>query len=175
MEEINGVWQGACYPFREGLSTGILNMQFTPKGQLITGGTNRGWPVRGAKSNALERLDWTGKVPFEIKEINALHDGFRCTFTKPIDPKTGSNPSTYKLMTYTHIYQQGYGSPEVDHTYPEVQKAEISHNGMEVRLSIKDMVQGHVHEFDFSNLKSANEESPLHTKAYYTLNEIPRL
>ena len=29
-EQVNGVWQGACYPFREGLSTGILNIQFTP-------------------------------------------------------------------------------------------------------------------------------------------------
>ena len=65
-EQVNGVWQGACYPFREGLSTGILNLQFTPMGRLLCGGTNRGWPVRGIKPFALERLDWTGKMPFEI-------------------------------------------------------------------------------------------------------------
>ena len=23
-EQVNGVWQGACYPFREGLATGVL-------------------------------------------------------------------------------------------------------------------------------------------------------
>ncbi len=33
-EKVNGVWQGACYPFREGLSTGILNVAFTPGGNL---------------------------------------------------------------------------------------------------------------------------------------------
>ena len=44
-EKINGVWQGACYPFREGLSTGLLNIHFTPQGHLLTGGTNRGWLV----------------------------------------------------------------------------------------------------------------------------------
>jgi len=87
-EQINGVWQGACYPFREGLSTGILNVQFTPKGRLLAGGTNRGWPVRGIKPFALERLDWTGKLPFEIKRIHITPDGFKIVFTKPVDAKT---------------------------------------------------------------------------------------
>ena len=45
-EKVNGVWQGACYPFREGFDTGLLAVQFTPQGSLIAGGTNRGWPVR---------------------------------------------------------------------------------------------------------------------------------
>ena len=34
-EKVNGVWQGACYPFREGFSTGILNLQFTPEGTFL--------------------------------------------------------------------------------------------------------------------------------------------
>ena len=29
-EKVNGVWQGACYPFREGFDTGLLAVQFTP-------------------------------------------------------------------------------------------------------------------------------------------------
>ena len=51
-EEINGVWQGACYPFREGLATGTMHVEFSHSaGQLVTGGftTNRQWPVRGAE------------------------------------------------------------------------------------------------------------------------------
>ena len=38
-EKVNGVWQGACYPFREGFDTGLLAVQFTPDGNLIAGGT----------------------------------------------------------------------------------------------------------------------------------------
>ena len=47
-ERINGVWQGACYPFREGLGSGIMNVEFSPAGQLVAGGftTNTQWPVR---------------------------------------------------------------------------------------------------------------------------------
>ena len=173
MEQINGVWQGACYPFREGLSTGILNVVFTPEGQLLTGGTNRGWPVRGAGDNVLERLDWTGKVPFEIREIKVRPDGFLLEFTRACDPDTAGDPANYTLQTYTHIYQKGYGSPEVDHTTPNVREAVVSDEGRSVHLKIKGMVQGHVHDFDVSAIRSAQGEPPLHTRAYYTLNEIP--
>lgn len=172
-EEINGVWQGACYPFREGLSTGILAVAFTPEGQLIAGGTNRGWPVRGTKQNVLERIDWTGKVPFEIQEINARPDGFLLTFTKPVDPATARRTDIYQLTTYTHIYRKGYGSPEVDHTTPAVERAEVLEGGRQVRLQVDGLVQGHVHDFNLTGLRSAEDEALVHAKAYYTLNEIP--
>ena len=63
-EQVNGVWQGACYPFREGFDTGLLAVQFTPDGNLIAGGTNRGWPVRGPRAYAdpTTRLDRPGPV-----------------------------------------------------------------------------------------------------------------
>ncbi|MAG93151.1 MAG: hypothetical protein CMJ48_05315 [Planctomycetaceae bacterium] len=172
-EKVNGVWQGACYPFREGLATGLLACQFTPQGDLIVGGTNRGWPVRGPRAFALQRLDWTGKVPFEIKQINARPDGFLVTFTKPVDPAIASDPSSYALTTYTHIYQQGYGSPEVDHTTPRVLKAVVSEDGLRARLQIEGLVQGHVHDFDLGRIRSAAGQKLVHVNAYYTLNEIP--
>ncbi len=173
-EKINGVWQGACYPFREGLATGLLACQFTPRGDLITGGTNRGWPVRGPRAFALQRLDWTGKVPFEIQEINARGDGFLLTFTKPVDRAVGSKPESYQMTTYTHVYQAGYGSPEVDHTTPQVVEAIVSEDGRQVRLEIQGLVEGHVHDFDLPAIRSADGEKLVHVNAYYTLNEIPK-
>ena len=173
-EKINGVWQGACYPFREGLATGLLACQFTPAGGLIVGGTNRGWPVRGPRAYAIQRLDWRGRVPFEIQRINARPHGFLVTFTKPVDRAVATNPQSYALTTYTHIYQQGYGSPEVDHTTPRVVKAAISDDGLQADLTIEGLVQGHIHDFDLSPIRSAQGEKPVHTKAYYTLNEIPK-
>lgn len=173
-ELINGVWQGACYPFREGLGMGILAVHFTPRGQLVAGGTNRGWPVRGMKDNLLQRLDWTGKMPFEILDIRAQSDGFSVRFTQPVDSALASRPESYELQTYTHIYQQGYGSPEVDHTRPTVTTAEVAPDGLSARLRVKGLVQGHVHDFHLPALKSRAGEPLLHDRAYYTLNEIPK-
>lgn len=173
-EQINGVWQGACYPFREGLSTGILNVQFTPKGRLLAGGTNRGWPVRGIKPFALERLDWTGKMPFEIKRINITPDGFKVTFTKPVEAKTGNDPKNYKMSTFTHIYHGGYGGPEVDQTTPEVKSAKLAADGLSAQIVLSELKRGHVHEFDLGSLRNRDQEELLHRHAYYTVNEVPK-
>lgn len=173
-ELVNGVWQGACYPFREGLGTGILAVHFTPDGKLLAGGTNRGWPVRGMKDNLLQRLDWTGRMPFEILDIRAQPDGFVVRFTSPVDAGLAGRPDSYVLETYTHIYQQGYGSPEVDHTHPTVTAAEVAPDGLSVRLRVKGLMQGHVHDFHLPTLKSKSGDPLLHDRAYYTLNEIPR-
>ncbi|MEM7012398.1 MAG: hypothetical protein AAF585_13045 [Verrucomicrobiota bacterium] len=174
-EEINGVWQGACYPFREGLATGIMNVEFTPEGQLIAGGftTNRQWPVRGTEPFAIQRLDWTGETPFEVLEINIRQNGFRLTFTKPVDPAAAGNPENYGLTTYTHNFSAGYGSPEVDHTTPTVSKASVASDNLSVELIVEGMQEGHIHDFDLAKLRSGEQTPLLHTKAYYTVNEIP--
>ena len=174
-EKINGVWQGACYPFREGLATGIMNVEFTPKGQLIAGGftTNRQWPVRGEKPFAIQRLDWTGETPFEIQEINIRPDGFLLNFTLPVDAALAATPETYQLTTYTHNFSAGYGSPEVDHTTPKVTHAEVSNDGLSVNLVVEGIQESHIHDFNLSAMRSEKQQPLLHTKAYYTVNEIP--
>ncbi|MEC8942570.1 MAG: hypothetical protein VYC95_07555, partial [Verrucomicrobiota bacterium] len=174
-EQVNGVWQGACYPFREGLSTGIMHVEFSPRGQLIVGGftTNRQWPVRGTEPFAIQRIDWSGVVPFEIREINIRKDGFLVTFTKPVDRGIASSTETYTVTTYTHNYAAGYGSPEVDHTTPEVIRAVPSADGLSVMVHLDKTTEGHIHDFDRAGMVSRDGERLLHTKAYYTVNEIP--
>ena len=173
-EFVDGVWQGACYPFREGLGNGILAVEFSPRGYLITGGTNRGWPVRGNRQFVLERLEWTGRTPFEIERISARSYGFEVTFTLPVDGETASVTSNYDLTTFTHIYQRGYGSPEVDQTTPRVLTATPSADGRSVQLVVEGMVAGHVHAFEFGGLRSESGDDLLHHQAYYTLNRIPK-
>jgi hypothetical protein len=172
-EQVNGVWQGACYPFREGLSTGILNIAFTPEGNLLAGGTNRGWPVRGIKPFALERLDWSGKMPFEIQRITIEPDGFKVAFTKPVDNATGKDPASYVLSTFTHPYHGGYGGPEIEQTKPQVESVVLSDDGLTAKIVVETLKRGHVHEFDLGKLRAQDGEDLLHRHAYYTVNEIP--
>ena len=175
-EKVNGVWQGACYPFREGLSTGIMNVEFTPKGQLVAGGftTSRQWPVRGTEPYAIQRIDWNGKLPFEIKEINIKKHGFLFHFTKPIDKAVAADPGVYNITSYTHIFTAGYGSPEVDHTTRKVTNAVPSADGLSVMLELDEIIEGHIHDFNLGSMKSQDGKPLLHTKAYYTVNEIPK-
>lgn len=172
-EQINGVWQGACYPFREGLSTGILNVEFTPGGNLLCGGTNRGWPVRGIKPFALERLEWSGKMPFEINRITIEPEGFKVTFTKPVEPITGSDPTSYTISAFTHPYHAGYGGPEIEQRTPEVKSVTLAQDGLSAQITLDQLDHGFVYELDLARLRSRDAEELLHRNAFYTVNEVP--
>ncbi|MBM81818.1 MAG: hypothetical protein CMJ78_14675 [Planctomycetaceae bacterium] len=173
LEKVNGRYQGALFPFRAGFASGTLAMNLTKEGKMFVTGTNRGWGSRGNKPFALERLEWTGKVPFEVHEMRAKPDGFELTFTHPVDAATVSNPESYKLTTYTYIYQSSYGSPEVDHTTPTIKDIKVSEDGKSARLVIDGLQIGHVHELHMNGIRSKDNLPLLHQQAYYTLNHIP--
>lgn len=174
IEKVNGRYQGVCFPFKAGFGSGVVPVRQGKDGSMFVGSTNRGWGSRGPKPFAVERLTWTGKVPFEIKEMRAKPDGFELVFTKPADAATAGDPKSYAMSCYTYIYQGAYGSPVVDRTTPEVTKATVSPDGLSVRLEVKGIVEGNIHELTSKGVKSKDSEGLLHTEAYYTLNQIPK-
>jgi hypothetical protein len=173
LEKVKGRWQGATFMFRQGIGSGTLPLLMDKSGTMFIGGTNRGWGSRGNKPFSLERLTWTGKVPFEVHEMRAKSDGFELTFTQPVDPQTAGDVKSYKLQTYTYIYQSDYGSPEVDHTKPTITKAEVSPDKKSVRLTVDKLQRGHVHELQMGGVKSVDGWPLLHNTGYYTMNNIP--
>src|SRR4051794_36739709 len=70
LEKVKGRYQGACFPFKSGFGSGIVPVRFGKDGSLFAGGTTRGWGSRGTKPFSIERLVWTGKVPFEVQEMH---------------------------------------------------------------------------------------------------------
>jgi glucose/arabinose dehydrogenase len=173
LEKVNGRYQGACFPFRSGFGSGNVPVRFGQDGSLFVGGTNRGWGSRGTKPFAIERVVWTGKVPFEIREMRAKPDGFELTFTEPVDRATAARPESYALKTYTYIYQAAYGSPEVDQTTPKITRVEVGSDAKSVRLVVDGLQLGHVHDLTASGVRSTSGRPLLHPNAYYTLNYIP--
>ncbi|MFQ5730880.1 MAG: hypothetical protein ACE5KM_02880 [Planctomycetaceae bacterium] len=172
LEKVDGHYQGACFPFRSGFGSGTLAVHLAGDGTMFVGGTNRGWGSRGKLPYAFEKLTWTGKVPFEIHEMRAKPDGFELTFTRPVDPKTAGDVKSYSMQTYTYIFQAKYGSPEVDHTKPTITRAAVSDDGKRVRLFVKGLKRGHVHELHANGVTSKAGVPLLHKEAYYTLNYL---
>lgn len=172
LEKVGGHYQGACIPFRAGFGSGSLGLEMTPQGSLFVGGTNRGWGSRGSKPFAVERLDWTGKVPFEIHEMRARPDGFELTFTQPVDQATASDVASYAMTTYTYIFQASYGSPQVDETKPTLEQAIVAADKKSVRLIVKGLQEGHIHELHARGVRSSESLPLLHNTAFYTLNYL---
>jgi hypothetical protein len=174
LEKVEGHYQGACYPFRQGFGSGCVPVRFGKDGSLFVGGTSRGWGSRGNKPFAIERLVWTGKTPFEILEMKAQPDGFVLSFTESVDPTTAGKIESYDLKTFTYIYQAAYGSPEVDQTTPTITKVDVAKDGRSVRLYVNGLQEGHIHDLKAPGVRSAAGKPLLHPQAYYTLNYIPK-
>lgn len=174
LETVNGVKQGVVIPFRSGFLSGLIGGRMDEAGRLYVGGSDRGWGAKGGKPYDFEKLEWTGKLPFEIHEMRARPDGFELSFTEPVDPATAENTASYSLRAFTYIYQAQYGSPEVDEVLPKISAAEVAKDGKSVRLRLSPLTKGHIHELHLDGVRSAAAQQPLlHPVAYYTLNEIP--
>jgi hypothetical protein len=105
--------------------------------------------------------------------MKAQHDGFTVNFTRPVDPKTGADPASYKVETFTYIYRADYGSPEVDKTKPNITKVALAPDNKSVRLTLSAMEEGHIHTLTATGVRSGDGLPLLHNVAYYTLNYIP--
>jgi azurin len=174
MEKVDGVYQGAVFPFREGFSSGILRMVWGNDSSLFVGMTSRGWAATGRAPFGLQRLVWTGKVPFEAKAIEARPDGVDITFTRPVDPATAGDPASYAVEGFIYHYHHTYGSPPIDQQTHEVRAVEVSPDRLHARLLIDGMREGYVHQVAMAGVRSAAGEPLLHDTGYYTLNRIPQ-
>ena len=170
LEMVNGLYQGAVFPFLDRFESSVVPIRMAKDGTLFVGGVGRG---AGGKSAFLERTRWNGKVPFEIKTMRATPTGFILNFTEKVDPKTAGNPGSYVMEAWTYIYQKSYGSPEVDQATPKIAGAKVSEDGLTVELTVTGRVQGHVHHLNSKGVTSAKGANLWHADVYYTLNEVP--
>lgn len=173
MEEVEGVYQGAAFNFVEGFSSGILRMIWGSDNSMFVGMTSRGWSSTGREMFGLQRLVWNGKTPFEIKTIKAQADGFLVEFTKPVDPKTGADPASYAMSTFTYKYHKKYGSPIVDQQATRITQVDLAADGLSAKLTVDGMRLGFIHQLVAAGVRSKNREELLHNTGYYTLNAVP--
>jgi hypothetical protein len=168
----SGNYQGACFPFRQGFDCGVNRLVFAPDGSLMVGMTNRGWGSVGPKPYGLQRLVYTGVLPFEIHTMKLTKDGFDLTFTKPLDAATADQVKAYNLVSFTHYYWSTYGSPEVDRKAEKIEAVKVADNKKRLSLKVSGFRPGRIYELRLDGVKSEEGDPLLHPEAYYTVNEL---
>lgn len=174
LEKIQGRYQGACFPFRSGFQCGINRLCFDKGANLYVGQTNRGWGSLGGKPYGLERLNWTGEVPFEMHAVQLQPGGFNVTFTKPVDADFAARVNAYNMSSHTYNYWPNYGSPEVDAKAEKIRAIRVAADGKSVFLEVDNLRVGRVFTLTLdAGYKSRAGDTILHPEAYYTLNYLP--
>jgi len=174
LEKVNGEYQGASIDFRSGFQSGVLRMAWAKDGSLFVGETNRGWGSAGEANEGLQRLVWNEDLPFEMRAVRAMPDGFEIEFTKPVDRKSAEDIASYSVNSYTYKYFPVYGSPPANSENLVVKGVKVSDDGMKARIVVEGMRQYYVHHLFLDGVRERDEfHSLLHPSAYYTLNNIP--
>jgi glucose/arabinose dehydrogenase len=169
LEDVDGVEQGACYPFLENL-LGPVCTAFARDGSLYVGSLRE--PAWGGEpeQGAVYRVTYSGRPAFGIQEVKARRDGFVLTFfSTPPDRAAASDPERYKIRRYHHVFQGAYHSPPTDEQALLVNSAVLQPDGRTVRLVVREpLIADRIYEIRTS-LPSA--DPPV---AHYTMNRVPR-
>jgi hypothetical protein len=173
LEKVDGEFQGACFPFRSGFQSGNNRLLFDTDGALLVGQTDRGWGAIGGKPYGLQRLTWTGRLPFEMHTVHVLPDGLEIVFTQPVNPDTARDPGAYAVKHFQYHYYRRYGSPEIGHTPVKVSAVDLSPDRRRVKLHLPELVVPKIYEIRASGVRAENGLPLLHDVAWYTLNRKP--
>ncbi|PRY11663.1 glucose/arabinose dehydrogenase [Pontibacter ummariensis] len=174
LEKVNGEYQGAAFPFRSGFQSGVLRMAWAPDGSLFVGETNRGWGSAGDENQGLQRLVWNNAVPFEMRAVRAMPDGFEIEFTQPVDKESAEDIASYSVSSFIYKYHPVYGSPPVSTEENPIKGVKVSEDGMKARILVDNMRRYHIHTISLDGVRARdNSYSLVHPTAYYTLNNIP--
>lgn len=174
MEKVNGEYQGVAFDFRQGFQSGVLRMAWGQDGSLFVGETNRGWGSAGDANEGLQRLVWNNRIPFEMKTVKAMPDGFEIEFTLPVDKKSAEDLASYSVSSFIYKYHPVYGSPTVNMESCEIKGVKVSEDGLKARIIVDNLRQNYIHTISLEGVRAADMfYSLVHPTGYYTLNNIP--
>ncbi|CAN5885467.1 hypothetical protein BH23PLA1_BH23PLA1_44890 [soil metagenome] len=171
LETVDGVIQGACYPFLDNM-LGPITLAFSPDGTLYVGSLREpswgGEPEQGA----IYEVKYTGEPAFGIERVEATAEGFAITyFTPPPDLDAATDPSRYALRRYHHVFQGSYHSPPTDEETLRVVEATLDPQGecRTVRIKLREpLITGRIYEIR-ADLPGARPGI-----AHYTMNRVPK-
>jgi glucose/arabinose dehydrogenase len=180
LEKVNGQWQGAVFPFVKGFASGVNRLAFGPDGKLYAGGLRMGhWTSIAPQPHSLDRVGFTGKIPFEIREVHAQADGFVLTFTNPVAAASAGDADNWDATQYTYAYDGHHNAPEKDRDEKipgppvRVTGAIVAADRRSVRLQIEGCLPRHVIMVRALDVKNANGQKLRTDTFHYTLNQVP--
>ena len=176
LEEVEGVMQGAAFPFSQGFRHLFNRFAFTPEGELYAGGIARGSNRKFIEDvSGLTRIRYAGKEVFEPLAARLRSNGLEIEFTQPLAPSTGWNPAGYFVTQWGYQATQTYGGQKVRHRRAEVRSATVSTDRLRVFLELPDLVANEVLRIRLpQSFKSASGASLWAGELWYTVNRIPK-
>jgi cytochrome c len=176
LEEVDGVTQGAVFPFSQGFRHLFHRFALTESGDLFAGGIARGSDKEFIhRVSGLSQIRYTGKEVFEPAAARIRSNGMEIEFTSPLAVGAGWDPAGYFVTRWTYQATQTYGGAKVLHRGATVRSATVSADRRRVFLEIPDLAEGEVVHVRLPETLPSERGISLWTgEFWYTANRIPR-
>jgi glucose/arabinose dehydrogenase len=167
LERINGVYQGAVFPFIRPLASASYSTCFSPDGRLWVGSVGRGWTTGEPIIETVSYDDTS--TPFEMQRVALTPHGFDIYFTQPVADAVGGDAMTVREFHY--LYWAEYGSDRQEVRVLSVEQADLSedHAVLSLRLPVE---AGKVYELDLGYVEAESGAILENNVAFYTVNEV---
>lgn len=171
-DKVDGQIQGAAIPFLDGdgLRAGNNRLAFAPDGSLWVGQTDHGW----AGDKGIQRIAWTGEVPFDVLGMKLTRNGFDLTFTRPLDAGIASLPTHWRVRRYSYDYHAAYGSKQHDLEDVEVLTVHLSPDRLRASIGFGDLIAWRIYELNLKGIKAEDGAPVANPLVCYTLNHLLR-
>jgi mono/diheme cytochrome c family protein len=175
LEEIDGVVQGAVFPFSQGFRHLFHRFAFTPQGELYAGGIARGQDREFIdRVSGLTQIRYSGKEAFEPLAARLHSNGLEIELTLPLAIGSGWNPAGYHVTQWGYQATQTYGGAKVRHRRAEVRSATVSPDRRRVFLELPGLTANEVLYVRLPESLPSEGGQPLWAgELWYTVNRIP--
>ena len=177
VDRVDGIIQGAVFPFSNGLPCEVHRVVATPDGAYLSGASafKSPWAEVSKTDCLFQKITPVEESVFEIKSIRALPGGFDIEFTREVDPDKALNSENIIL------YQWPNSETQLDRTKKRgtisrlaIHRQELAEDGRTVRVFVEGLQQGHIIYVNLdSQLKSVSGETLWSSEAWYSLNKLP--
>lgn len=174
LEKVEGEFQGASIPFIDGsgLRKGNNRLAFSPDGSLWIGQNDHEW----LGDRGIQRITYSGKKPFDILKMNLTEDGFKISFTQPLNKEEALRVKNYLFKHYYYEYHKKYGSEQMDVQDLAVSSVKLSFDRktISVNLGQESLKPGYIYELNLENIQSTHGEPLRNTLICYTINHLQK-
>jgi putative heme-binding domain-containing protein len=168
LEKVNGVYQGAVFPFTRPLASASFSTGFDPQGRLWVGSVGRGWT---AGDPMIEVISYDAtQPPFEMLRIELTPTGFDVHFTQPLSD-IAIPLEQIAIRQFHYLYWAEYGSDRQDNRRLPVERLSLSADRHTLSITVP-VAQDNVYEVDLGAVLSADGIELQNNFAFYTLNEL---
>jgi glucose/arabinose dehydrogenase len=178
-ERVEGQMQGGVVKIPVSFGSSAMRARFNQlDGQLYVAGL-RGWQTKAAQLSGFDRVRYTGKKVYTVRDLKVQKEGVQLTFSQPVDKASAGDVENYAVQQWNYRRSSDYGSRdysvEIDgergRDPVDIEKAIVSDDGKTVTLIVDGLKPVMQFEIDFSI--EAADGTEIRQKTLQTIHNIP--